>query len=125
MRQVVVNLLVNAIRASRKGSNIHVQTDREPNYVRIDVRDQGPGILPDQATHIFELFGQGVPKDEATRGLGIGLHLVKRITELHGGHVGVNSLPGEGSTFWVRLPVSLVRSMPVEADAPAAEEEAA
>jgi two-component system sensor histidine kinase SenX3 len=73
----------------------------------VEVNDGGPGIAPDTATHIFELFGQNVSEDADTRGgLGIGLHLVKRITELHGGHVGVNSRPGEGSTFWIRLPMA-------------------
>ena len=46
-------------------------------------------------------------QDRNAGGLGIGLHLVKRIAELHGGHVGVNSTPGEGSAFWVRLPLAL------------------
>ena len=79
--------------------------------MRIEVSDQGPGIAPEDATHIFELFGQGVREASDQRGgLGIGLHLVKRITELHGGHVGVNSVPGEGSTFWVRLPLASAES---------------
>jgi signal transduction histidine kinase len=108
MRQVFVNLLVNAIKFSPEGGRVTVQTAREPAFVRIEIRDAGPGIQPDEATHIFELFGQGV-QGEASKsaGLGIGLHLVKRIAELHGGHVGVNSTPGEGSRFWVRLPIAL------------------
>lgn len=106
MRQVVVNLLVNAIKFSPARGTVVVETAREPNYLRIEVRDEGPGIQPDEATHIFELFGQGAPGREArSAGLGIGLHLVKRIAELHGGHVGVNSVPGSGSNFWVRLPL--------------------
>jgi len=116
LRQVIVNLIVNAIKFSPRGSRVRARSDREPNYVRVDVRDEGPGIEPDETATIFELFGQGVPKDEKGMGVGIGLHLVKRITELHGGHVGVNSVPGEGSTFWVRLPVALAA-----ADEPTAE----
>lgn len=104
MRQVVVNLVVNAIKFSPRGSEIVIGSRREGQFVRIEVSDSGPGIPPEAATHIFELFGQGVPAEGDNRGgLGIGLHLVKRITELHGGHVGVNSRAGEGSTFWVRL----------------------
>jgi signal transduction histidine kinase len=107
MRQVVVNLLVNAVKFSPEKSVVTVTTRREPRFVMIEVRDHGPGIRPDEATHIFELFGQGIPgKEDPNGGLGIGLHLVKRITELHGGHVGVNSVPGQGSAFWVRLPVA-------------------
>jgi signal transduction histidine kinase len=110
MRQVVVNLLVNAIKFSPQGARVTVATAREPAFLRIEVRDKGPGIPPDEATHIFELFGQGVQADITKGGgLGIGLHLVRRIVELHGGLVGVNSTPGSGSSFWVRLPIARAR----------------
>jgi signal transduction histidine kinase len=108
MRQVVVNLLVNAIRFSPEHGTVKVVTRREPKFMIIEVVDQGPGILPEETVRIFELFGQGVRGlDRRMGGLGIGLHLVRRISELHGAHVGVNSQPGQGSTFWVRLPASL------------------
>ena len=109
LRQVVVNLLVNAIKFSPERSTVKVSVIREDDCARVEVSDSGPGIRPEDATHIFELFGQGMNEARRKDGLGIGLHLVKRITELHGGHVGVNSRPGEGSTFWLRLPLSLVR----------------
>ncbi len=108
MRQVVVNLIVNAIKFSPARGTVKVQTRRESEYALIEVMDQGPGILPEETVHIFELFGQGVRRLDANDGgLGIGLHLVKRISELHGAHVGVNSQPGNGSAFWVRLPLAL------------------
>ena len=108
MRQVVVNLLVNAIRFSPEHGTVKVVTRREPKFAIIEVVDQGPGILPEETVRIFELFGQGVRGiDRRTGGLGIGLHLVRRISELHGAHVGVNSQAGQGSTFWVRMPISL------------------
>jgi signal transduction histidine kinase len=107
VRQVLVNLIVNAIKFSPRDSPVLLAARVDGTYIRVEVTDRGPGIAPDTATHIFELFGQNVPEDaDARGGLGIGLHLVKRITELHGGHVGVNSRPGEGSTFWVRLPLA-------------------
>ena len=107
IRQVLVNLIVNAIKFSPRDVPVRLRTVRDGAHVRVEVNDRGPGIAPDTATHIFELFGQTVPEDADSRGgLGIGLHLVKRITEMHGGHVGVNSRPGEGSTFWIRLPVA-------------------
>ena len=94
---------------------------REPRWVRVDVVDQGPGVAADEATHIFELFGQaGHPNGRSDMGVGIGLHLVKRISELHGGHVGVHSTPGEGSTFWVRLPIAPARDATVDEVAQAA-----
>ncbi len=117
MRQVVVNLIVNAIKFSPERSRVEVHVGREEDALRVEVRDRGPGIKPEDATHIFELFGQGVIESRDHKGgLGIGLHLVKRIIELHGGHVGVNSQPGRGSTFWIRLPVapagSVVETVP-------------
>jgi signal transduction histidine kinase/uncharacterized membrane protein YuzA (DUF378 family) len=116
MRQVVVNLLVNAIRFSPEHGTVKVVTRREPKFTLIEVVDQGPGILPEETVRIFELFGQGVRGlDRRTGGLGIGLHLVRRISELHGAHVGVNSQPGQGSTFWVRLPSSLAEDAVREA----------
>jgi signal transduction histidine kinase len=107
IRQVLVNLLVNAVKFSPRGAPVRLRTVLDDNCIRVEVHDRGPGIAPDTATHIFELFGQVVPEDAESRGgLGIGLHLVKRITEMHGGHVGVNSRPGEGSAFWIRLPIA-------------------
>lgn len=105
MRQVLVNLLGNAVKFSRRGDRVVLATSLDGDFLKIEVTDQGAGIPPEDATHIFELFGQG-EHGERGGGLGIGLHLVKRLTELHGGHVGVNSRPGEGSTFWVRLPLA-------------------
>jgi signal transduction histidine kinase len=105
MRQVIVNLLVNAVKFSPRSGVVTVRIRRDAGHVRLEVHDQGPGIPPDSATLIFELFGQGPGEAEGRSGLGIGLHLVKRLTELHGGHVGVNSRAGDGSTFWVRLPL--------------------
>jgi signal transduction histidine kinase len=106
MRQVVVNLLVNAIQHSAEHGVVVASTRCDERDVVIEVRDSGAGIDPAETTHIFELFGQGVrERDGSAGGLGIGLHLVKRLSELHGGHVGVNSQPGHGSAFWVRLPL--------------------
>ena len=106
-RQVVVNLLINAIKFSPERHTVTIATRHDAEFVVVEVRDQGPGVRPEESAHIFELFGQGLRQgDGRASGLGIGLHLVKRITELHGGHVGVNSTPGQGSTFWLRLPIA-------------------
>jgi signal transduction histidine kinase len=107
MRQVMVNLLVNAIKFTPSGSRVTVRTRLDHQFVVVEVSDQGPGVRPDEAVHIFELFGQGARHNgKQVTGVGIGLHLVKRLTELHGGHVGVESRLGQGSTFWVRLAAS-------------------
>ncbi|HYM80357.1 MAG TPA: GAF domain-containing sensor histidine kinase [Candidatus Limnocylindria bacterium] len=118
IRQVILNLLVNAIKFSPENGAVRIGTRRDTNFVVIEVTDEGPGIRPEESAHIFELFGQGVRQmEKRPSGLGIGLHLVKRITELHGGHVGVNSSPGHGSNFWVRVPIA-------DAQAPAEREAA-
>ena len=118
MRQVLVNLIGNAVKFSPEGGQVTVRTVHEPQVVRVEVCDSGPGIQPEESSRIFELFGQGTRRKG---GLGIGLHLVKRITEMHGGCVGVNSVAGHGSTFWVCLP--LQGEQP--ATEPAASEQAA
>jgi signal transduction histidine kinase len=112
MRQVMVNLLENAITFSPEHGHVSVRVMQDGAFVRLEVRDEGPGVPPEDAPTIFDLFAQGVKGSGGRGGLGVGLHLVKRITELHGGHVGVNSLPGEGSTFWIRLPLALSAEEP-------------
>lgn len=110
MRQVIVNLLVNAVKFSPHQGKVLLRVRTDGTDALLEVADRGVGIRPEEATYIFEMFGQGTNSvDPARGGLGIGLHLVKRISELHGGHVGVNSRPGEGSTFWVRLPLALAQ----------------
>lgn len=108
IRQVVVNLVVNGVKFSPRGSTVSVRTRTDERFLRIEVNDVGPGIAPATAIHIFELFGQGAGADgEGRNGLGLGLHLVKRLTELHGGRVGVQSRRDEGSTFWAKLPLAV------------------
>jgi signal transduction histidine kinase len=104
IRQVIVNLLTNAIKFSPAGGRVELLTRRDDTEVVIEVRDKGPGIQPEEAEKIFELFTQGVRSRAG--GLGIGLHLVRRIAELHGGRVGVDSVVGSGSNFWIRLPIA-------------------
>lgn len=108
IRQVIVNLLVNGVKFSPRGSAVTLRTRFDGRFVKVEVNDVGPGIAPSTSLHIFELFGQGAGADGVGRnGLGLGLHLAKRLTELHGGHVGVQSRPDAGSTFWMKLPVAL------------------
>jgi signal transduction histidine kinase len=107
MRQVAINLLANAVNFSPTSATVRVRTFREGGCARLEVVDQGPGISAEDSTQIFKLFAQGNrPAAGRTSGTGIGLHLVKRLVELHGGEVGVTSTPGAGSTFWVRLPLT-------------------
>ncbi len=106
--QVMTNLLVNASKYTPTGGHIRVEVAALPHAVRIDVIDDGAGIPAHLLPQIFDMFMQ-VDHHAAVegRGLGIGLTLVKRLVELHGGAVGVRSELGQGSTFSVTLPLSL------------------
>ncbi len=107
MRQVAINLLANAVNFTPDGGIVRVSTRKDGDHVVLEVTDQGPGVALEDHAQIFELFGQaGRPALGRPAGTGIGLHLVKRLVELHGGDVGLNSIPGQGSTFWVRLPAT-------------------
>ena len=104
--QVMINLLANAAKYSPHGSLIGLAVHRASSDVVVTVADQGDGIPPNMLTHIFEMFTQvNRTPDRAQGGLGIGLALVKRLVEMHGGTVSVDSAGlGAGSTFTVRLP---------------------
>jgi len=105
LRQAVVNLIVNAVKFSPEGGTVGVRTRGEAGELVVEIQDQGPGVAPNEVAQIFSLFGQGVRgTPRGSGGLGIGLHLVKAVVELHGGTVGVESAVGSGSTFWIRLP---------------------
>jgi PAS domain S-box-containing protein len=106
LTQVVSNLLNNASRYTPPGGNIRLETVRREDFVEIHVQDDGIGIAPENLSRVFDLFTQAdQARDHAQGGLGIGLTLVKRIVELHGGTVEAFSAGvGRGSDFSVRLP---------------------
>jgi signal transduction histidine kinase len=105
--QIVENLLINAVKYTPKGGKIELIVEPAPSAVLISVIDNGIGIAPDMLPQIFDLFAQAEPGlDRSQGGLGIGLTLVRRLVELHGGSVEAASPgPGRGSTFTVRLPM--------------------
>lgn len=106
--QVMLNLLENASRYTPAGGRIAVHLARRAHQVHITVTDSGSGIPPEQLTRIFEPFTQlSHPNGERRRGLGLGLPLVRSLTELHGGTVHATSAgPGRGSCFTVCLPAA-------------------
>jgi PAS domain S-box-containing protein len=110
LRQVLWNLLANAVKFTPAGGAIDVRVADGPSDVEIIVTDSGPGIPPDFLPHVFEPFRQG--DDSATRtvgGLGLGLAIVRHIVEAHGGVVTAHSDgDGRGATFVVRLPTGRV-----------------
>lgn len=104
--QVLVNLLTNAAKYTEEGGHVWLIVARESDECVIRVRDSGVGIAPTLLPQIFDLFTQAERSlDRSQGGLGIGLALVQRLTELHGGSVEAFSKPGEGSEFIVRLPL--------------------
>lgn len=110
LEQVLVNLLTNAAKYTEDKGRIALTIERiigsEGDTAVLRVRDSGIGIAPDLLPHIFDLFTQADRSlDRSQGGLGIGLCLVQRLVELHGGTVEVHSVLGHGSEFVVRLPV--------------------
>ncbi len=105
LRQVVVNLIGNAIKFTPEGGRVDVKVfDRGPE-VAVVVADTGPGIALEDRTRIFERFYRvDKSRSRATGGSGIGLTIADELVKLHSGHIEVESLPGEGSTFTVVLP---------------------
>ena len=112
LEQVLVNLLTNAAKYSEDGGRITLTIERtigcEGDTAVLRVCDRGIGIAPELLPHIFDLFTQADRSlDRSQGGLGIGLCLVQRLVELHGGSVEVFSVLGQGSEFVVRLPVAV------------------
>lgn len=107
LEQILVNLLTNAGKYTEPGGCITVTARRDAATAIIKVRDNGIGMSPDTLSRAFELFSQNAPTlDRSDGGLGIGLTLVKRLTEMHGGSIEASSEgPGRGSEFTLRLPL--------------------
>jgi signal transduction histidine kinase/GAF domain-containing protein len=107
LEQVVVNLLTNAAKFTDNGGRIGLTVELEGDTAVLRVRDSGIGIAPELLAHIFEPFIQAQHSlDRSQAGLGIGLSLVQRLVELHGGTVEAVSIVGQGSDFVVRLPMT-------------------
>jgi signal transduction histidine kinase len=104
MSQVLFNLVVNAVKYSSPGSSVSVSLGREATGVVIGVSDEGIGIDPADFTRIFEPFNRVEDVRGRFPGVGLGLSVVRGIVQAHGGRVDVESVPGKGSTFRVRLP---------------------
>jgi signal transduction histidine kinase len=103
LRQLVDNLISNAIKYSDAGGEVHVDARADDSHVVVRVRDEGPGIHAEQHAQIFEKFGRAA--GAAKPGTGLGLFLSRSFAEAHGGSLDVESEPGAGSVFTLRLPV--------------------
>ncbi len=105
LRQVLVNLIDNAVKYSRPGEEVRVEAQTTDGVVLIEVVDLGPGIPPDQQKVIFEKFGRAQTGDLAKPGTGLGLFIARSIAEAHGGSLDVRSYPDHGATFSLSLPL--------------------
>jgi signal transduction histidine kinase len=104
IRQVIFNLLSNAVKFTPAGGTVDVRAARIDGEVRVSVADTGPGLAAEDHERIFEEFQQTETGAEQREGTGLGLALSKRLVELHGGRIWVDSDLGRGSTFVFTLP---------------------
>lgn len=108
IEQVLTNYLVNAFKYSAPVQKVRVQLSVEGFMVRVSVSDQGPGLTSEQQQRVWDRFYQvkNSRHQSADGGLGLGLYIVRTIIAQHQGQVGVESVPGQGATFWFMLPLA-------------------
>ncbi len=106
VEQITGNLLSNAIKFTPRGGHIRLALRKNSDLLAVSVRDDGPGIPPDEQARIFDKFyvGRG-RRTMAGVGLGLGLYIARQLVELHGGRITVKSAPGQGSTFTFTIPI--------------------
>jgi signal transduction histidine kinase len=106
--QVVTNLVSNAIKFTPPSGTITTRLQVTSSYVEVAVQDTGHGIAPSALPMLFQRYSRATDPKHGIVGTGLGLMIVREIVEAHGGTVGVDSTPGQGSTFWFRLPPAAV-----------------
>ncbi|OGO12208.1 MAG: hypothetical protein A2Y53_00730 [Chloroflexi bacterium RBG_16_47_49] len=106
IKQVILNLLNNAIKYNRLGGKIHFIANISPTDISFSIQDNGLGIRPEHLPLLFERFYRGPDTDRKILGTGLGLSICKQIVEAHNGKIEVSSTVGQGSTFTVQLPIN-------------------
>jgi len=104
MKQVLLNLLTNAIKYNLPGGSIGVEARSTPSEYQIAIKDSGVGIPEESIPHLFDRFYRVKGSERHATGTGLGLSICKRIVEKHGGHIDVESQPGKGTVFSIHLP---------------------
>lgn len=108
IEQVLANLLENAVRHTPAGTPIDIRAVREPEWVRVEVMDRGPGVAKADSSRIFEKFYRSGKKDDW--GSGLGLAICQGILKIHRGEIGVKNRDGGGSVFYFLLPVRMEKA---------------
>ena len=106
LRQVLVNLISNAIKHAPKGTEVAVRAEDRDGRVRIRVTDQGPGIASEDRERIFQRFVQTGSASQQHASTGLGLTIAREIVQRHNGQIGVESDVGRGATLWFEIPVA-------------------
>jgi CheY-like chemotaxis protein/two-component sensor histidine kinase len=107
VKQILINLLSNAIKYNQAGGSVVVEcAARPPDSIRVSIRDTGAGLPPEKLAQLFQPFNRLGQAASAEEGTGIGLVVTKRLVELMGGAIGVESTVREGSVFWIELVVA-------------------
>jgi len=107
LRQILYNLISNAVKFTDRGGRVRIRARRDDDWVSIAVIDNGIGIAPRDLTRLYHTFEQlTLPSGDRPGGTGLGLALTKRLVEMHGGSIDVESELGVGTTFTVRIPVA-------------------
>ena len=115
-KQILMNLVSNAVKFSHQDGTITVLVKRFVNEIEIAVKDEGVGIKPEDQVRLFHAFTQGKNSRGMKEGTGLGLVITKRLVELHGGHITVDSEWGRGTTFRFRIPMVLAGEVVESAD---------
>jgi signal transduction histidine kinase len=103
IRQVLLNLLTNSVIHAPDAPDVSIRLRRLRRRAEIEIEDRGPGISPDVQQRLFMRFERG---DGRGQGLGLGLYISRQIVQAHGGTLEIDSAPGDGATFTIRLPLA-------------------